>query len=288
MGRPAVIVARYLGLVKFEHTLFAMPFAMISLLAASNGRPGWRILFWVLVAMVGARSAAMAFNRLVDRRIDALNPRTSGRHLPTGAVSVAGARIFTAISSAVFVYAASRLNTLCFALSPAALAAVFFYSLTKRFTPFAHLFLGLGLGIAPIGAWLAVKGGFAPFPLWTCAGVLFWVAGFDTIYACQDVDFDRSKGLHSLASRFGKRRALWIARGLHGASIVCLWIAFSGLGIFGPVGLAGIPVMAAFLIWEHVLIKGGDLSQIDKAFFTINSWAGIILFLFVSIDVYMV
>ncbi len=280
-------IARYLGLVKFEHTLFALPFAAISLLVASDGHPAARTVLWVLVAMVGARSAAMAFNRLADRDIDRRNPRTAGRHLPTGAVSVGGAALFTLVAAALFVFAASRLNPLCFALSPIALAVILPYSYSKRFTEASHLWLGLSLGIAPVGAWLAVTGRFAPFPLWTSAGVIFWVGGFDTIYGCQDESFDRQTGLRSLAARYGVGRALLFARVFHALAVACLAVAFSLPPALGAVSLAGVALMAMLLVEEHRLVRGGDLTRIDQAFFTVNSWIGMVLLAAVAVDLYL-
>ncbi len=279
---------RYLGLVKFEHTLFAMPFAMMSLLVATNGRPGLDTLLWVVVAMVGARSAAMAFNRLVDRHHDARNPRTAERHIPAGEVSLRGAAVFTLIAAAILVFAASRLNTLCLALSPVALLVVLGYSYTKRFTRWAHLALGLGLAVAPVGAWLAATGSFAAFPLWLAGAVMFWVGGFDVIYSCQDVDFDRREGLHSLPVAVGVAGALRAARALHGLSVVCLAAAFVGSPVLGAASLVGVAVMALLLIQEHRLVCGGDLSRIDKAFFVINSWIGAAVLCCVLIDLYLV
>lgn len=281
------LLGRYLGLVKFEHTLFALPFALISLLVATDGRPALSTLLWVIVAMVGARSAAMAFNRLADRRLDALNPRTADRHLPAGRVSPAGAAAFTVLGAVLLSVAAWRLNPLCFALSPVALVVVLGYSYTKRFTHWAHLVLGLGLGIAPVGAWLAATGSFAPFPLWLAAGVLLWVGGFDAIYACQDVEFDRRERLHSLAVRFGVDGALIAAKVLHLLAVLCFAAAFGrepSLGLIARLGLVG---MVLLLVWEHRLVRGGDLRRIDRAFFTINSWIGILLLLFVVADVYL-
>ena len=286
-------VADYFGLVKFEHTVFALPFALMSLLVATGGRPSRRVLLGVLAAMVGARSAAMAFNRLVDRDYDARNPRTADRHLPAGRIGVAGAAAFTLASAAVFVLAARSLNPLCFALAPAALAVVLGYSYAKRFTPWSHLVLGLGLGIAPTGAWLAAAGRFAAFPLWMSAGVMLWVAGFDAIYGCQDVEVDRREGLRSLAVRHGVPGALAIAKGLHLLAVLCLAIAFRSAPAFGvtaDLGLVarlGLAAMAALLIWEHRLVRGGDLRHIDRAFFTINSWIGMLLLAFVALDVYV-
>ena len=280
--------ARYASLVKFEHTIFALPFALISLLVAADGRPSWPVLGWVLAAMVGARSAAMGFNRLADRHLDAANPRTADRDLPTGRVSVTGAAVFVALSCALLVVAAWRLNPLCFALSPVALVVVLGYSYMKRVTPWSHLVLGLGLAVAPVGAWLAVTGSFAPFPLWLAAGVMFWVAGFDTIYGCQDVDFDRRVGLHSLAARFGVQRALVLSRVFHVLAVGFVAGAWRRAGSLGPVSLLGVLVMIGLLAWEQALVRGGDLRHIDKAFFTINSWIGMVLLGAVLVDLYLV
>jgi 4-hydroxybenzoate polyprenyltransferase len=291
-------LGRYLGLVKFEHTLFALPFALISLLVAFAGRPSPRVLLWVLVAMVAARTAAMAFNRLADRRLDAANPRTSDRHLPTGAVSTRGAAVLVITASAFLVLAAAMLNPLCLALSPVALVVVLGYSYTKRVTAASHLVLGLGLAIAPVGAWLAVTGRFAPFPLWTAAGVMFWVAGFDTIYGCQDVAFDRRAGLHSLAARLGVPAALWLSRLFHLLAVVCLAVAFTRPPVVYPDGgssatlgvasLVGVGVMAVLLIWEQMLVRGGDLRRIQRAFFEVNSWIGMVLLAAVLVDIYVI
>jgi 4-hydroxybenzoate polyprenyltransferase len=282
------LVGRYLSLIKFEHTIFALPFAVMSLLVATDGRPPLDVLFWVLVAMVGARSAAMAFNRLLDRRLDAANPRTADRHLPRGAVSVFGATVFVVISAALFVLAAWMLNPLCFSLSPVALLVVLGYSACKRFTPLAHLVLGLGLGIAPVGAWLAATGEFAAFPLWLSAAVMFWVAGFDTIYGIQDAEFDRRAGLHSLAARFGVERALTLSRVFHVMSIGFMAGAFRRAEMLGPVSLVGVGIMAALLAWEQSIVAGGDMRRIDKAFFEINSWIGMVLLGVVVVDLYLV
>lgn len=287
-------VGDYCGLVKFEHTVFALPFALIALLVATGGRPSHRVLLGVLAAMVGARSAAMAFNRLVDRDYDARNPRTADRHLPAGRIGTAGAAVFTAASAAVFVLAARSLNPLCYALSPVALAVVLGYSYAKRFTPWSHLVLGLGLGIAPVGAWLAATGNFAAFPLWMSAGVMLWVGGFDAIYGCQDVDVDRREGLRSLAVRYGVPGALAIAKGLHILAVLCLAIALRSAPAFGvtaDLGLAarlGLVAMALLLVWEHRLVRGGEMGRIDRAFFTVNSWIGMLLLGFVALDVYLV
>jgi len=282
------LIARYMSLIKFEHTIFALPFALISLLVASDGRPGLRVLVWVLVAMVGARSAAMAFNRLVDRQIDAANPRTADRHIPAGAVSVFGAGIFVLLSAALLMLAAWKLNPLCFRLSPVALLVVLGYSYMKRVSPLAHLVLGLGLAIAPVGAWLAVTGSFAAFPLWLAAGVMFWVAGFDTIYGCQDVEFDRTAGLHSLASRMGVDRALILSRIFHVLAVAFMAGAVRRAPELGIVSLLGVLVMIGLLAWEQAIVRGGDMRHIDKAFFEINSWIGMVLLAMVGVDIYLV
>lgn len=282
------LISRYMSLIKFEHTIFALPFALISLLVASGGRPSLRVLLWVLVAMVGARSAAMAFNRLADAKIDASNPRTADRHIPAGSVSVLGAGLFVVLSAGLLVLAAWMLNPLCFRLSPFALLVVLGYSYMKRVSPLAHLVLGLGLGIAPIGAWLAVTGEFASFPLLLAAGVMFWVAGFDTIYACQDADFDRRTGLHSLASRLGVERALEMSRVFHVLSVSFLIGAvMEGPGL-GWVSFGGVLIMAGLLTWEQAIVRGGDMRRIDKAFFQINSWIGMVLLAVVVLDIYLV
>lgn len=281
-------LGRYLELVKFEHTLFALPFALISLLVATGGRPRLHTLLWVIAAMVGARSAAMAFNRLADRRLDALNPRTVDRHLPVGTVSPRGVAVFTLLSAGLLVLAAWRLNPLCLALSPVALVVVLGYSYTKRFTRWAHLALGLGLAVAPVGAWLAATGTFAPFPLWLAVAVLFWVAGFDVIYACQDVDFDRRAGLHSIPVAFGVDGALRLARGLHVGAVAALAVAMRiGPGL-GAAALVGVAAMAVLLVLEHRLVRGGDLGRIGRAFFEINAWVGAVVLAFVLLDLYIV
>ncbi len=281
------LIARYASLVKFEHTIFALPFALISLLIAAAGKPQVGALGWVIVAMVGARSAAMGFNRLIDRRIDAANPRTAERDIPAGRVSVIGAASFVVLSCGLLVVAAWRLNPLCFQLSPVALLVVLSYSAMKRVTPWSHLVLGLGLGIAPVGAWLAVTGQFAAFPLWLAAGVLFWVAGFDTIYGCQDVDFDRQAGLYSLAARFGVARALFFSRIFHILAVVFMAMAFYQVDELSAISLLGVGIMVALLVWEQTLVRGGDLRHIDKAFFTINSWIGMVLLAVVLVDLYL-
>lgn len=282
--RPLLLILR---MIKWEHTIFALPFALVSLLVASDGVPSWSTLGWILVAMIGARSTAMAFNRLVDARIDAANPRTATREIPSGALSRTAVLVFTLATAGLFVFAAFMLNPLCFALSPVALLIVWFYSLTKRFTALSHLFLGLALGVAPIGAWLAVQGEFAGFPLILAFAVLCWVAGFDVLYACQDVDFDRKAGLRSIPAAIGPRAARWVARGLHVLAVGAWAWAFLAVGL-GAVALAGVVVTAVLLGYEHWLVRGDDLSRIDRAFFEVNSWIGMVLLGSTLLELYLV
>jgi 4-hydroxybenzoate polyprenyltransferase len=235
--------------------------------------------------MVGARSAAMAFNRILDADIDARNPRTRLRHIPAGILSVRFAWGFVIASALVFLIAARALNPLCFKLAPLALAVVFFYSFTKRFTTFSHLILGFSLGIAPAGAWIAVRGSLDPRILWLTAAVMFWTAGFDIIYSCQDYEFDSNAGLFSLPKRFGLAGALWIARAFHVAMIACLALlsVSFGLGMLSWVGIAAIVLL---LLYEHRLVKAGDLSRVDAAFFTVNGYVSVLFFLFWAADIY--
>jgi 4-hydroxybenzoate polyprenyltransferase len=267
-------IALYGRMIKFSHSVFALPFALASFALASEGRPRVASLVWTVVAMVGARSAAMGFNRLADHPLDALNPRTAGRELPRGALSRAQVWLFVAASAAALVLAAAMLNPLCLALSPVALLIVFGYSYTKRFTALSHLVLGLALAVAPVGAWLAVQGRFSPVPLALGLAVLCWVAGFDTIYACQDVEFDRGQGLHSLPARLGVARALWLARLLHVAAVAAL-LSLWWLVPLHPVYLAGVAVVGALLAYEHSLVRAADLSRVDAAFFTVNGWVSV-------------
>ena len=239
-------------------------------LAAGTGI-SWRPVVWILVAMVGARSAAMGFNRLADQALDARNPRTAGRELPRGAISRGEVWAFVLASAATLVVAAAMLNPLCLALSPVALLVVFGYSYTKRFTALSHVFLGLALAVAPVGAWLAIRGRFDAPPVVLGLAVLFWVAGFDTIYACQDEAFDRAEGLHSLPARFGVARALGLARLFHVIAVAMLAAVYV-LAPLHPVYLVGVAAVAAMLIYEHSLVRADDLSRIDAAFFTVNGW----------------
>ena len=264
-------VGLYGRMIRLSHSVFALPFALSSAVIAAGSGISWRRVAWILVAMVGARSAAMGFNRLADQELDARNPRTAGRELPRGAISRGEVWVFVVASAATLVAAAAMLNPLCLALSPLALLVVFGYSYTKRFTALSHVFLGLALALAPVGAWLAIRGRFEAPPVVLGLAVLFWVAGFDTIYACQDEAFDRAEGLHSLPARLGTRRALVVARLFH-VIAVALLAAVSALAPLHPVYLAGVAVVAALLFYEHSLVHADDLSRIDAAFFTVNGW----------------
>ena len=264
----------YGRMVKLSHSVFALPFALASAVLAGGGNVPGRTLLWIVVAMVGARSAAMGFNRLADQAIDARNPRTASRELPRGVLSRASVWLFVVLSAALHVAAAAMLNPLCLALSPVALAIVFGYSYTKRFTSLSHVVLGLALAIAPVGAWLAVRGRFDATPIVLGLGVLAWVAGFDTIYSCQDAVFDRSVGLHSMPARLGVAGALRMARVFHAIAVVHL-AALYGLEPLHPVYLAGVAAVACGLVYEHSLVKADDLSRVDAAFFMVNGWISV-------------
>ena len=274
----------FFSLVKFEHTLFALPFALLSAFLAAQGVPPRRTLFWILVAMVGARSAAMAFNRIADRSIDAANPRTAKREIPAGVISVTQASLFCAASAALLGVAAWQLNPLCFALSPVALALILGYSFTKRFSWVAHLVLGTSLSIAPVGAWIAVTGSFASLPLLLGLAVLFWVAGFDVIYSLQDESFDRSLGLRSIPVAVGPRRALAVAALFHVLALSLFTAVFvlAHGGIFFGAGVAGAGV---FMVRQHRLVRPADLSRVDAAFFTANGWLSVVFSLLGIVDV---
>jgi 4-hydroxybenzoate polyprenyltransferase len=277
-------VKRFLSLVTFSHTIFALPFALLSAVLAAGGVPNAGKLLWILAAMVGARSAAMAFNRVADRTIDASNPRTKGRDIPAGRISVGSASAFCALSAAVFVLAAWRLNPLCLALAPVALLVVLGYSYTKRITTLSHLVLGLGLAIAPVGAWIAVTGRFAATPVVLGLAVLFWVAGFDVIYSLQDEAFDRAQGLFSLPARLGARRALDLSTVFHAVSLALLYGVFVLSG-GGPLFGAGVVLAGIFLVRQHVLVSPKDLSHVNRAFFTANGWLSVAVFLCGALDV---
>jgi 4-hydroxybenzoate polyprenyltransferase len=278
-----------LEMIKFEHSVFALPFALTGALLAVRGvdlQPGdiGAKIGWIVVAMVGARSAAMAFNRIADAAIDARNPRTRMRAIPAGLLSRSFTWAFVAAASALLVFAAARLNPLCLKLSPVALAVVFSYSYTKRFTALSHLVLGFALGIAPAAAWIAVRGRLDPPVLLLTAAVMLWTAGFDIIYSCQDYDFDRAEGLYSLPARLGIGPALWVARSLHLLMVALLaWLA--ALLELGALSLAGIVLVAALLLYEHSLVKPGDLSRVNAAFFTVNGVVSVLFFVFWAADV---
>lgn len=280
-----------LDMIKFEHSVFALPFALTgALLAVREDRfvvpeVGSKIL-WIVVAMVAARSAAMGFNRVVDSDIDARNARTRMRHLPAGLLSQTFAWCFVACAALVFLLAAAALNPLCFRLAPVALAVVLLYSYTKRFTSMSHVVLGFALGIAPAAAWIAVRASLDLRILWLTAAVTLWTAGFDIIYSCQDYEFDRSAGLFSLPRRLGIPAALWISRLFHLGMLACL-IALVQAFDLGPFAMAGIAVVAALLVWEHRLVRADDLTRIDAAFFTVNGWVSVLFFLFWTADVFL-
>jgi 4-hydroxybenzoate polyprenyltransferase len=272
-----------LEMIKFEHSVFALPFALTgALLAARASAHGWptlRQIVWIIVAMVAARTAAMTMNRIADLRYDKENPRTKMRALATGALSISFARMFTTAAVALFFLAAWQLNLLALKLAPVALAALFFYSYTKRFTSWSHLFLGFALGISPAAAWIAITGSLDWRMLILCTAVTLWVGGFDVLYACQDVEFDKEAGLYSVPRRFGIANALWIARVMHlGVVILLSWLAAS----FGLPWLAwaGIVVVAGLLGYEHTLVKADDLSKLNAAFFTVNGYISILFLLF--------
>ncbi|MEW6753123.1 MAG: UbiA-like polyprenyltransferase [Candidatus Latescibacterota bacterium] len=277
-------VRTYGRMVKVAHSAFALPFALCgAALAAAHHGVTLAQLGWIVVAMVGARSAAMGFNRLVDRRIDAANPRTRSRELPQGLVSVRAVGLLITASAGALVLAAWRLNPLCLYLSPLALAVLLAYSYTKRFTWASHLVLGGCLGAAPVGAWIAVTGAFAWIPVVLGLAVLAWVAGFDVIYACQDVDFDRGAGLHSLPVRLGVRRALQVSRLLHLVAVILLAVLGWRAGL-GPAYGAGVAVVGLLLLYEHRLVRADDLGRLDTAFFTMNGIISVVYFAFTLAD----
>lgn len=266
-----------LEMIKIEHTLFALPFAFLGAVLAANGLPSPRQILWIVVAMVGARSAAMAFNRVADRHFDARNPRTAMRALPAGLLSVGFVWAFTIVSAAVFLLAAAMLNRLTLLLAPVALASVLLYSLTKRWTQFSHIVLGWCLSIAPTGAWIAVRGEIgSAIPLLLSLVVLLWTAGFDVLYACQDYDFDRREGLRSIPARVGIARALWIARTLHAGAFLALVALYAMTGL-GAVAFAGVIATGALLVYQHRLVRADDLGRLNAAFFTTNAFVSVIL-----------
>jgi len=272
-----------LEMIKWEHSIFALPFALCGAMLAAGGLPSAHQLGWIVVAMIAARSAAMAFNRWADAGIDAANPRTSSRALPAGQLSPAFVATFVVASSAMFVLAASRLNRLAFLLSPPALALLLLYSYTKRVTRWSHLILGFALGIAPAAAWIAVRGSLDPRILLLTAAVTFWVGGFDVLYACQDYDFDRQAGLHSVPRYFGIRAALWIARVFH-LLMVGLLIALLLVFGLGKVAALGVLAVVLLLLYEHSLVRPDDLSKLNAAFFTMNGVISVVFFVFLAAD----
>ena len=283
MGR----VATYLSFIRFSHSVFALPFALTGALLAWQQSPfEWRQILWVILAMVSARSAAMGFNRLVDARMDALNPRTAMREIPRGALSTRDATIFVIVSSIVFVAVSWQLNRTCGMLSPVALAIVFWYSLAKRYTSYTQAFLGLAMAVAPVGGWLAAGGNIAAAEPWLLGlAIGLWVGGFDILYACQDLDFDRAHGLNSIPVRFGVERSLLISRAMHVATVICM-AALAWLLPLGPIYLAGVAMVAALLIYEQSLVSATDLSQVKRAF-DLNGWVGILYFVTTGLALYV-
>jgi len=272
-----------LEMIKWEHSIFALPFALCGAMLAAGGMPSWHQLAWIVVAMVSARSAAMAFNRLADTSIDAANPRTATRALPVGLLTPGFVSTFVVVACGIFIVAAWQLNRLTLILSPIALAIVLLYSYAKRFTRWSHLFLGFALGIAPAAAWIAVRGSLDPRILLLTAAVTFWVGGFDVIYACQDHDFDRNYGLHSIPRHIGIHAALWIARVFH---LVMLGLLVSLVIVFslGKLAAMGVIAVAALLAYEHSLVRHDDLSKLNAAFFTMNGVISVVFFAFVAGD----
>ncbi len=276
----------YLSFVRFSHSVFALPFALTGALLAARDHPLTRMnVFWIIVAMVAARSAAMGFNRLVDARYDALNPRTAMREIPRGAMTTTEATVFVVISSVVFMAASWMLSPLCGLLSPIALAIVFWYSLAKRYTNFTQAFLGLAMAVAPVGGWLAAggRGGWEPWLLG--AAIALWVGGFDVLYACQDEAFDRAHGLRSIPVRFGIERSLLISRAMHLAAVACM-AALAVVVPLGPIYLVGVVLVAVLLLYEQSLVSKEDLSQVKRAF-DLNGYVGILYFVTTAIAVYV-
>ena len=274
-----------LEMIKWEHSVFALPFALTAAVLAANGWPTLNVLFWIIVCMVSARSAAMAFNRLVDAQLDAANPRTATRALPAGHLTRGFVALFTAVSIAIFVLGTAMLNRLTLELSPLALAVVLFYSYTKRFTRWSHLFLGLAYFVTPAAAWIAVRGSLDARILLLAAAGLFWVGGFDVLYACQDFEYDRNVGLHSVPQAFGLQGAFWIARVMHLLTAVLLRV-FAHLFGLGALAFVGIALVILLLAYEHSIISPTDLRRMNAAFFTLNGVISVIFFLFVAADIF--
>jgi 4-hydroxybenzoate polyprenyltransferase len=279
MPRLTKNIRTTLEMIKIEHTLFALPFALLGAVLAARGVPtAWQII-WITVAMIGARSTAMAFNRIADRNYDARNPRTKMRAIPAGSLSVGFVWAFTVISATLFFVAAAMLNRLTLFLSPIALASIVLYSYTKRWTLLSHLVLGWCLAIAPTGAWIAVRGAIdSPIPLLLSLVVMLWTAGFDVLYACQDYEFDRREGLYSIPARFGIAGSLWISRVLHAGAFMAL-VALYFLTNLGTLAIIGVIATGALLVYQHTLVRANDLSRLNAAFFTTNAFVSVILFL---------
>jgi 4-hydroxybenzoate polyprenyltransferase len=284
--KPMRKLATYLSFVRFSHSVFALPFALTGALLAWREHPfAWAQVAWVVVCMVSARSAAMGFNRIVDAKMDGINPRTAMRELPRGLLSKPEAAAFVVVASAVFVVAAWRISPLCLALSPLALVIVFWYSLAKRFTTYTQMFLGLALAVAPVGGWIAAggRGGAEPWLLGLAIGL--WVGGFDILYACQDVDFDRRHGLHSIPATYGVSASIRLSRFMHAATVVAmtsLWWAADLPALY----VAGVAVVAALLVYEQSLVRDDDLSQVKRAF-DLNGWVGIVYFAATALALYI-
>lgn len=275
----------YLKMIKLSHSVFALPFAFTGAILAASGIPSLKQVFWIAVAMVGARSGAMGLNRIIDRKIDAANPRTANREIPSGKINVRDAVIFTFISLALFVFAAYNLNPLCLKLSPIAIGVLVLYSYTKRFTWMAHFVLGIAISAAPIGAWIAIRGTFDLEIMPLSIAVVFWLAGFDVLYALQDMEFDRSHGLHSIPQRFGIKRSLILSRIFH----FITWSMLAVNGILFNLNLVywtGMLLVAGLLIYEHSLVKAHDLSKLDMAFFNMNGYISIAVFVFTMVALY--
>jgi len=271
-------------MIKIEHTLFALPFAFLGALFAANGLPSPSQAGWILLAMIGARSAAMAFNRLVDLPFDARNPRTAARALPRGEVSRSYVATFVIVSSGIFVLAAAMLNPLALRLSPVALAILLLYSFLKRFTWATHFFLGLSLACAPVGAWIAIRGSVSGIPLVLGLAVVLWVAGFDIVYSCQDLAFDRKEPLYSMPKRFGIPCALWISGFLHACMVILLSLLFLRMRL-GILSLAGLGLVTLLLAYEHSLVRPSDMSRVNAAFFTVNGWISVLLLVSTGADI---
>jgi len=283
MSSVAGKIALYLRMIKFPHSIFALPFAFTGAIIAAEGIPSIREIVWITVAMVGARSGAMGLNRVIDRKIDRENPRTKNRELPKGEIRLSETILFTGVSIAIFIFAAYMLNPLCLKLSPIALAVLFIYSYTKRFTWTTHFVLGLALSAAPLGAWIAVRGTFDTEIIPMGIAVIFWLAGFDTLYALQDIEFDKSHGLYSIPKRFGIKNALLLAKLFH----LMTFIMLLATGVLFKMGIfywLGMMIVAGLFIYEHSLVKESDLNKLDIAFFNMNGYISITVFIFTLMD----